>query len=265
MSLVGIRGLWDQRQPEDMSTSHLAAAPGPVAPGLALHNVSIRLGRRQVLDDLSLSARPGRVYGLLGPNGAGKSTTFNVALGLLRPDAGDVEVLGAPLCRASLSRIGASVNGPAFYPQLSAGVNLRIHCYLTGTSTQVIEPLLEHVGLCDVGRKHVKTFSTGMKVRLALAQALLGDPEVLILDEPGNGLDPQGVIELRGLLRDLAAQGRTVIVSSHVLGEMARTCDDIGVLVGGRMAFEGPLEEFAEAEDLEAAFLTIVAGQGVRR
>ena len=247
-----------------MSTSHLATVHGPV-PGLALHDVSIRLGSRQVLSGLSLSARPGRVYGLLGPNGAGKSTTFNIALGLLRPDAGRVEVLGSPLSRASLAHIGACVNGPAFYPQLSARTNLRIHCHLTGTSPRVIAPLLEHVGLPDVGRKHVRAFSTGMKMRLALAQALLGDPEVLILDEPGNGLDPQGVIDLRRTLRDLAAQGRTVIVSSHVLGEMARTCDDIGVLVGGRMVFEGPLEDFAEEQDLEAAFLEAVIAQGAGR
>ncbi|MDO4243141.1 MAG: ATP-binding cassette domain-containing protein [Actinomyces sp.] len=246
-----------------MSTSQ-QPAPSSVVPGLALNNISIRMGGRQILSELSLSARPGRVYGLLGPNGAGKSTTFNIALGLLRPDTGGVEVLGSPLTRASLSHVGASVNGPALYPQLSAEANLRIHCHLTGTSKQVIEPLLEHVGLSDVGGKRVRAFSTGMRMRLALAQALLGDPEILILDEPGNGLDPQGVIELRGMLRGLAAQGRTVVVSSHILGEMARTCDDIGVLVGGRMAFEGPLEELADSEDLEAAFLEIVTGQGAR-
>ena len=242
-------------------------SPGPApAPGLRLRGVTKRFGRQEVLTGLDLTARPGRVYGLLGPNGAGKSTTFNVALGLLRPDAGTVEVLGSPLTRASLAHVGASVNGPAFYPQLSARRNLRVHCHLTGTDPQVIAPLLAMVGLGDAGRKRAGRFSTGMKVRLALAMALLTDPAVLVLDEPQNGLDPQGIIELRDLVRSLAGQGRTVVVSSHVLGEMARMCDDVGVLVGGRLAYEGPLEGFADPDDeraLEAAFLAAVSGSAV--
>lgn len=237
-------------------TASLAAPPG-----LALRNVEVSYGRQKVLTGLNLTARPGRVYGLLGLNGAGKSTTFNTALGLLRPDAGSIEVLGRPLSRESLMRVGASINGPAFYPQLSAHRNLRIHCLLTGTAPEVIDPLLEQVGLGRADRKRAGSFSTGMKVRLALAMALLGDPEVLVLDEPQSGLDPQGIIWLRDLLRELAAGGRTVIVSSHVLGEMARTCDDVGVLAGGRMVYEGPLADFAVADqDLEEAFLAAVTG-----
>ncbi|NDR53464.1 ATP-binding cassette domain-containing protein [Actinomyces sp. 565] len=238
-----------------------SAADLTAPPGLALRNVEVSYGRQRVLTGLSLTARPGRVYGLLGLNGAGKSTTFNTALGLLRPNAGTIEVLGRPLSRESLSHVGASINGPAFYPQLSARRNLRIHCLLTGTAQEVIDPLLEQVGLGQAGRKRAGSFSTGMKVRLALAMALLGDPEVLVLDEPQSGLDPQGIIWLRDLLRELAAGGRTVIVSSHVLGEMARTCDDVGVLAGGRMVYEGPLAEFAVAgQDLEEAFLAAVTG-----
>ncbi|MDO4899232.1 ABC transporter ATP-binding protein [Actinomyces sp.] len=241
-------------------SSHIpAAAIAP--PGLALRGVDVSYGRQRVLKGLNLTARPGRVYGLLGPNGAGKSTTFNIALGLLRPAAGSIQVLGRPLDRESLMHMGASINGPAFYPQLSARRNLRIHCLLTGTASEVIDPLLEQVGLGQAGRKRAGSFSTGMKVRLALAMALLGDPEVLVLDEPQSGLDPQGIIWLRDLLRELAAGGRTVIVSSHVLGEMARTCDDIGVLAGGRMVYEGPLVDFATAgQDLEEAFLAALAG-----
>ncbi|MDU0349005.1 ABC transporter ATP-binding protein [Actinomyces sp. MRS3W] len=230
-----------------------------------MRNVNVSYGRQRVLTDLSLTARPGRVYGLLGLNGAGKSTAFNTALGLLRPASGTIDILGRPLDRRSLTQVGASINGPAFYPQLSARRNLHIHCLLTGTSTEVIDPLLEHVGLEQAGRKRTGRFSTGMKVRLALAMALLGDPAVLILDEPQNGLDPQGIIWLRDLLRELAAQGRTVVVSSHVLGEMARTCDDIGVLAGGHMVYEGPLADFAAAgHDLEEAFLAAVAGSQYR-
>ena len=220
---------------------------------------------QQVLSGLALSAYPGRVYGLLGLNGAGKSTAFNIALGLLTPDAGRVEIQGAPFSRRSLAQVGASINGPALFPQLSARRNLLVHCRLTGTSPQAIAPLLERVGLAGVGRKRAGSFSTGMKVRLSLAMALLTDPEVLILDEPQNGLDPQGIIELRDLVRNLADEGRTVVVSSHQLGEIARMSDDIGVLATGRLVYEGPLADFADADDeraMEAAFLAAVTGSG---
>ncbi|SDN93001.1 ABC-2 type transport system ATP-binding protein [Actinomyces ruminicola] len=252
--------------PAATSDSFRPAAGATAPPGLALRGVEVSYGRQKVLTGLNLTARPGRVYGLLGLNGAGKSTTFNTALGLLRPDAGTIEVLGRPLSRESLMHVGASINGPAFYPQLSARRNLRIHCLLTGTAPEVIDLLLEQVGLGQAGRKRTGSFSTGMKVRLALAMALLGDPEVLVLDEPQSGLDPQGIIWLRDLLRELAMGGRTVIVSSHVLGEMARTCDDVGVLAGGRMVYEGPLADFAVAgQDLEEAFLAAVTGAADRR
>ena len=238
-----------------------------VAPGLRLTGVSKSFGRQQVLTELDLSAYPGRVYGLLGLNGAGKSTAFNIALGLLRPDAGRVEIQGTPFSRRSLAQVGASINGPALFPQLSASRNLLVHCRLTGTSPETIVPLLERVGLVGVGRKRAGSFSTGMKVRLSLAMALLTDPEVLILDEPQNGLDPQGIIELRDLVRDLADEGRTVVVSSHQLGEIARMSDDIGVLATGRLVYEGPLADFADADDeraMEKAFLAAVTGGGRR-
>jgi len=281
VSDVGIRHLVVRAEPGCMTTSAPSSPPvspsvptagtfrhaaATVPPGLALRGVEVSYGRQKVLTGLNLTARPSRVYGLLGLNGAGKSTTFNTALGLLRPDAGTIEVLGRPLSRESLMHVGASINGPAFYPQLSARRNLRIHCLLTGTGPEVIDPLLEQVGLGQAGRKRAGSFSTGMKVRLALAMALLGDPEVLVLDEPQSGLDPQGIIWLRDLLRELAAGGRTVIVSSHVLGEMARTCDDVGVLAGGRMVYEGPLADFAVAgQDLEEAFLAAVTDAADRR
>ena len=176
-----------------------------------------------------------------------------------------MEIQGAPFSRRSLAQVGASINGPALFPQLSARRNLLVHCRLTGTSPQAIAPLLERVGLAGVGRKRAGSFSTGMKVRLSLAMALLTDPEVLILDEPQNGLDPQGIIELRDLVRNLADEGRTVVVSSHQLGEIARMSDDIGVLATGRIVYEGPLADFADADDeraMEAAFLAAVTGSG---
>lgn len=236
-----------------------------IAPGLRLTGVSKSFGRQKVLTRLDLSAYPGRVYGLLGLNGAGKSTAFNIALGLITPDTGGVEIQGAALSRRNLAQVGASVNGPALFPQLSARRNLLVHCRLTGTHPQVISPLLERVDLAGTGRKRAGSFSTGMKVRLALAMALLTDPEVLILDEPQNGLDPQGIIELRDLVRDLADEGRTVVVSSHQLGEIARMSDDIGVLAAGGLVYEGPLADFADAADeraMEAAFLEAVSAGG---
>ena len=138
---------------------------------LQLHNITKRFGHQPVLTGLSLTAHPGRVYGLLGLNGAGKSTAFNITLGLLTPDAGRVEIMDAPFTRASLAQVGASVNGPAFFPQLNARRNLLIHCRLTGTHPDTITPLLERVGLSTAGRKRAGQFSTGMKVRLALAMA----------------------------------------------------------------------------------------------
>ena len=254
------------------ATTTTSPLPSPahaagVAPGLRLVGVSKSFGHQTVLTGLGLSAYPGRVYGLLGLNGAGKSTAFSISLGLLKPDAGRVEIQGDPFCRRSLGRVGASINGPALFPQLSARRNLLVHCRLTGTSPETIAPLLERVGLAGVGRKRAGSFSTGMKVRLSLAMALLNDPEVLILDEPQNGLDPQGIIELRDLVRDLADEGRTVVVSSHQLGEIARMSDDIGVLVTGRLVYEGPLADFADADDeraMEKAFLEAVTGGGRR-
>ena len=250
-----------------MSTSTSTAPAPPSAPpptGLRMTDIVKSFGSQEVLRGLNLTARPGRVYALLGPNGAGKSTTLAIALGLMRADSGAVEILDAPWTRESLEHVGASLNGPALFPQLSARRNLLVHARLTGTDPAVIAPLLERVGLGGAGRKRAGSFSTGMKVRLALAMALLTDPEVLILDEPQNGLDPQGIIELRDLLRWLADAGRTVVVSSHQLGEMARMADDVGVLVAGRLAYEGPLSGLAHPDDgpgLEAAYLDLVTGR----
>lgn len=212
-----------------------------------------------VLDGIDLTCCAGRVYALLGRNGAGKSTTFKIILGLLRPDAGAVTVLGEPWTRAALASIGASVDGPALYPHLSASENLLVHARLCGIGRGRLDPLLELVGLAGTGRKRAGQFSTGMKARLALAIALLTDPPILMLDEPQNGLDPEGIIELRQLLRDLAGQGRTVLISSHQLGEVTQLADDIGILSAGRMVYEGPLEEFTTG-DLEADYLRATMG-----
>ena len=216
-------------------------------------------GGHRVLDGLDLTVVPGRLYALLGRNGAGKSTSLKILLGLLDPDAGERYLNAAPFTRAALAHVGASIDGPALYGHLSARDNLRVHAALTGVSAERVTEVLDLVGLGagdrNTARTKVRAFSTGMKARLALAIALLTDPEILVLDEPQNGLDPEGIIELRGLIRDLAARGRTVLISSHQLGEVVRLADDIGVLAGGRLVYEGPLAEFAAEGDLEAAYL----------
>ncbi|NYI70535.1 ABC-2 type transport system ATP-binding protein [Naumannella cuiyingiana] len=227
----------------------------PSAPVIECRGLIKSYAGQRVLDGLDLCVPSGRVYTLLGRNGAGKSTTFKIMLGLIEPDAGQVRLLGQPWRRELLDRVGASVDGPAFYPQLSAGENLLVHARLLGLGRERSAEVLAAVGLAGVGRKPARSFSTGMKARLALAIALLADPPVLMLDEPQNGLDPEGIIELRELIRRLAAGGRTVLISSHQLGEIAQLTDDIGVLVGGRLAYQGTLRDFAPGGDVEAAYL----------
>lgn len=226
---------------------------------LTLHDVSVAYGRNRVITHLNLRAVPGRVYGLAGLNGAGKSTLFNAILGLV-PHDGEVRIGGAVFQRQHLDLIGASVNGPAFYPQLSARRNLLVHARLTGTAPARIEQVLATVGL-SAGATRAGSFSTGMKVRLSLALALLTNPPILILDEPQNGLDPQGIADLRVLVERLAAAGKTVVVSSHQLGEVEKMVDDLGVLHRGALVFQGPLAEFAPpGQSLEQAFFRAVGG-----
>lgn len=226
---------------------------------LIARNVSVSYGRTPVLTSLNLTARAGSVYGLLGLNGAGKSTLFNAILGLI-PYDGTISLGDHPV---DLALVGASVNGPAFYPQLTARRNLLIHALLTGTDPARIDEVLNLVGLDARGRKAGK-FSTGMKVRLSVAMALLTDPPVLILDEPQNGLDPQGTKDLRNLMRRLAAAGKTVVVSSHQLGEMTKVLDQVGILAEGHLVYEGPLESLIDHGDtLEDAFFRLTRGGAV--
>ncbi len=224
---------------------------------LACAGVTVSYGSHRVLTDVSLHTTPGRVHALLGPNGAGKSTLMKVLLGLLVPDAGEVTLMGHPFDRANLRRVGASINDPAFYGHLSARNNLRVHTTLLGLPDSEADRALALVGLQDAGKKKAGAFSTGMKGRLALAQALLGEPEVLILDEPQNGLDPEGIAHLRSYLREYAATGRTVLVSSHQLGEVRHMADDATVIAGGGVRFAGELAELGP--NLEESFFRLTA------
>ena len=196
------------------------------------------------VDGLDLDLSRGEIYGLLGPNGAGKTTTLRMLLGLARPTAGSALVSGHPAgSPQSLARVGSLVESPAFWPYLSGTDNLRAIAAYVGVGAERIRQALAGVELEDRARDHFGTYSMGMRQRLGVAAALLKDPEVLILDEPTNGLDPAGMIEMRQLIRGLRTEYRTVLLSSHLLHEVEQVCDRIGVIQGGRLIAEGTIEE----------------------
>ena len=196
------------------------------------------------VDALDLRVRRGEVYGFLGPNGAGKTTTLRMLLGLVRPTSGDATVLGAaPGAPAALGRIGAMVEAPGLYPYLSGRDNLRVLAGHAGAPRERIGVVLAQTGLSDRAGDRASTYSLGMKQRLGVAAALLKDPELLILDEPTNGLDPAGMAEMRAFIRTLAGGGRTVVLSSHLMGEVEQVCDRVGVIRDGALVAEGTVEE----------------------
>ena len=200
-------------------------------------------GEVTAVSDLNLDLPRGGVIGLVGPNGSGKSTAIRMLLGLIRPTSGTAEVLGVSIEDPSgyVARVGALIENPAFIPTLSAQGNLRSLARLRGLPNDRVDQVLEIVGLKGREKEAVKTFSLGMKQRLGIAAALLPDPDLLILDEPTNGLDPAGIVEIRALLRRLASQDRTVIVSSHLLAEIEAACDFIVVIRFGELMFSGPI------------------------
>lgn len=206
-----------------------------------------RYGARVAVDGLALHVPRGRVYGFLGPNGSGKTTTLRMLTGLIRPSSGSIEVLGEPYSwrdRNRLARTGSLIEMPAFYPYLSGRDNLRVFG-ATGPAAARSRPdeVLEVVGLADRGGDKVRTYSLGMRQRLGIAVALLSDPELLMLDEPANGLDPAGIVAMRELLRYLTGQGKTVLVSSHILPEVQQLADVVGIIDRGRLVREGTLDD----------------------
>lgn len=216
-----------------------------------------RFGKQQAVSDISLKIRAGSIYGLLGPNGAGKSTTLKMLTGLLRPSEGQIWIDGEEWRPEHLRSIGALIESPALYGNLTAEENMRVHAKLRGLTAQHIREALETVSLTDTGRKRAAQFSLGMKQRLGMAIALLGRPKLLILDEPTNGLDPIGIQELRELIRSFPAQGMTVILSSHALSEVAQVVEDIGIIHEGRLKYQGALPH---GEDIEQLFMNVVRG-----
>jgi gallidermin-class lantibiotic protection ABC transporter, ATP-binding subunit len=218
-------------------------------------NLEKRFGKQTAVSGVSLHVRAGTVYGLLGPNGAGKTTTLKMIAGLLRPSSGEIWINGKPWTRDCLREIGALIESPALYGNLTARENLLVHTRLLKLPESRIREVLETVDLTDTGNKKASQFSLGMKQRLGIAIALVQNPKLLILDEPTNGLDPLGIQDLRGLIRSFPARGITVILSSHILSEVEHTADDIGIISGGRLRYEG---ENRRGTDLESLFMDVV-------
>ena len=200
-----------------------------------------RYGGRTVVDGLDIQVPAGVIAGFVGPNGSGKTTTLRMLLGLVRPSGGEAAVLGVPLTDPGryLPQVGALIESPAFYPGLSGERNLAVQAVLGGIDPGRIPAVLDGVGLRERAGDPYRTYSLGMKQRLGIAAALLGNPALLILDEPANGLDPAGIREMRELLRSLAGNGRTVFVSSHLLTEVEQVCDWLVVIEQGRLVFQG--------------------------
>jgi ABC-2 type transport system ATP-binding protein len=203
--------------------------------------LSKRFGKQYALSSLDLHVPSGSVYGLLGPNGAGKTTLLKLLVGLLRPTEGEVLLFDRPWHRRALTEVGALIEAPALYGHLTGPENLRVHTRLLGLPESRIGEVLERVDLRDVERKRVSAYSLGMKQRLGIAVALLGSPRLLILDEPTNGLDPKGIREMRALIRSFGEQGTTVIVSSHILSEVAQVVGHVGIISEGELRYQGEL------------------------
>jgi len=221
------------------------------SPAIRTIALSKSYGKRLAVDQLDLEVGRAELFGFLGPNGAGKTTTIRMALGLIAPTGGSVEILGLEVRSHRsqvLPRVGALVESPALYGYLSGRDNLRaVGSVLGGASEKRIDEVLEIVGLNGRDRDRVKTYSLGMKQRLGLGLALLNNPDLLILDEPANGLDPAGIVEMRDLLRELAAQGKTVFISSHVLSEIQQICTRVAIINHGKLIRVAPVHDLLKA------------------
>lgn len=231
---------------------------------IEMRGLTKRYGPITAVENFTLSLAPGRVTGFVGANGAGKSTTMRMLLGLTRPDAGTATIDGNAYAelRNPLRTVGAMVDANVFHPKRTGRNALRVIARVAEISDGRVDHVLALVGLTDAAHRRVGGYSMGMRQRLGLAAALLGDPGVVVLDEPANGLDPHGVHWLRGLIRDLAAEGRTVFVSSHLLAELAQTIDDVVIIADGRLVTHEPMAALFERTDggsLEDVFLNLTS------
>ena len=222
---------------------------------LETQNLCKKFGRQQAVKNMSLSVQENSVYGLLGPNGAGKSTTLKVITGMIHKTSGEILFEGHPWSRNDLNNIGALIESPPLYENLTARENLKVRTLLLGLPDSRIDEVLQTVDLANTGKKRSGHFSMGMKQRLGIAIALLNHPKLLILDEPTNGLDPIGIQDLRKLIRAFPGEGITVILSSHILSEVELIADHIGIIAGGALGYQAKINP---GEDLESLFMEVV-------
>jgi ABC-2 type transport system ATP-binding protein len=241
-----------------VAASHAAPDFAVVTTGLTKE-----FGERRVVDELDLAIPSGSVCGFVGPNGAGKTTTIRMLLGLIRPTSGTGQILQGDLHHPAsyLARVGALIESPAFYPSLSGRDNLLALVRLGQLAPSAIPQVLERVGLADRADDRFSRYSLGMKQRLGIAAALLPDPALLVLDEPTNGLDPAGIVEMRSLIRSLADEGMTIFVSSHLLSEIEHICDHVVMIRNGRSVFQGSVAELYGTRTSELVIRPEEAGQ----
>ena len=210
---------------------------------LSINNLNKRYGKLQAVKNLSLEIQKGNVYGILGPNGSGKSTTLGIVLGVVNKTSGEYSWFGGKVAtHEALKKVGAIIERPNFYPYMTAQENLELVCKIKGINYAKVQEKLEVVGLIDRKDSKFSTFSLGMKQRLAIASALLNDPEILILDEPTNGLDPQGIHQIRDIIRLIASQGTTILLASHLLDEVEKVCSHVMVLRKGEILYSGTVD-----------------------
>tara|TARA_R110002033_G_scaffold28871_7_gene64952 strand:- start:88018 stop:88920 length:903 start_codon:yes stop_codon:yes gene_type:complete len=210
---------------------------------LTVHNLTKKFGALVAVNDLSFTIEKGNVYGILGPNGSGKSTTLGIVLNVVNKTSGSFSWFeGHTTTHDALKKVGAIIERPNFYPYMTAVQNLKLVCKIKEVSETKIEEKLELVGLLDRKNSKFKTYSLGMKQRLAIASALLNDPEILILDEPTNGLDPQGIHQIREIIKKIASQGTTILLASHLLDEVEKVCSHVVILRKGKKLYSGSVE-----------------------
>jgi ABC-type multidrug transport system ATPase subunit len=216
---------------------------------LSTKGLTKNFGVLRAVNQLTLEVQAGQVFGMLGPNGSGKTTTLGMLMGVVNPTAGEFQWFGKPPTHTIRKSIGAVLEHPIFYPYLSAQVNLEVNSMIKGVPKTSIDRVLEVVGLSARRNDKFRTYSLGMKQRLAIASALLNDPKVLILDEPTNGLDPMGIAEIREIIKKIAADGKTIILASHLLDEVQRVCTHFAVLRRGTLVHSGPIDDVGKGEE----------------
>ena len=235
---------------------------------LSIKNLNKRFGQLKAVNNVSLEIYKGNVYGILGPNGSGKSTTLGIVLNVVNKTSGDYSWFGGTMqTHEALKKVGAIIERPNFYPYMTARENLELVCKIKGTNNAKVQEKLELVGLLERQNSKFSTFSLGMKQRLAIASALLNDPEILILDEPTNGLDPQGIHQIRDIIKLIATQGTTILLASHLLDEVEKVCSHVLVLRKGQVLYSGTVdgmtanEGFFELQSNDNATLKVVIAQ----